>query len=96
MLTLLLAAAACSGSDVVHILQRMRVTVREVTVDVEGMRRDEEPRRYVSLRFRFRLGGDGLDRAQGERAVQLSLDKYCSVVHSLAPDIDVGYEIELV
>lgn len=95
MQVLLLAAAGCTGGDVVSILQKMRVTVQEVIVDVLGIRRDEEPRRYVEIRFRFALRGEGLDAAKAERAVSLSLEKYCSVVHSLAPDIVLSHEIVL-
>jgi putative redox protein len=95
MIALLMAAAGCSGADVVVILRKMRVGLREVSIAVEGMRRDEEPQRYVSLRFRFRLAGEGLDRAKADRAVSLSLEKYCSVVSSLAPDISIDYDIEL-
>lgn len=95
MLALLLAAASCSGSDVVVILRKMRIAPRAVTVEVRGTRRDEEPRRYVAIRFLYRLAGVGLDRAKAERAVTLSLEKYCSVVHSLAPDIRIDYDVEL-
>lgn len=95
MQTLLLAAAGCAGSDVVSILAKMRVGLEAFTVDVEGVRRDEEPRRYVEIRYRFSLRGDGLDAAKAERAVALSLEKYCSVIHSMAPDIAVRHEIVL-
>jgi len=95
MQTLLLAAAGCAGSDVVSILRKMRVTLRTMTVDVLGIRRDEEPRRYISITFAFAMGGEGLDPAKAERAVRLSLEKYCSVIHSLAPDITVRHEIVL-
>lgn len=95
MQTLLIAAAGCTGSDVVLILNKMRVTLRRFALDVTGTRRDEEPRRYLAIHFRFALDGAGLDRAKAERAVQLSLEKYCSVVASLAPDIAITHEIVL-
>jgi putative redox protein len=95
MQVLLLAAGGCAGSDVVSILAKMRVTLRSLVVNVIGVRRDEEPRRYTEVRFHFTLDGDGLDRAKAERAVGLSLEKYCSVIHSLAPDITVRHEILL-
>lgn len=95
MLALLLAAAGCSAADVVVILKKMRVDLAHLSVEVRGTRRDEEPRRYTDITFRFRAGGPNLGRDQVERAVGLSLGKYCSVVHSLAPDIDVRHEIEL-
>ncbi len=96
MLALLLACAGCSASDVVLILEKMRVKLEQLTVDVTGTRRDEEPKRYVRIQFTFRLRGAGMTREKAERAVHLSLEKYCSVVHSLASDIEIGSEIEFV
>jgi putative redox protein len=94
-LTLLMAAAACSGADVVSILEKMRVGLESLKVDVAGVRREEAPRRFVSIRFAFHLAGAGLDEAKARRAIDLSLEKYCSVVHSLAPDIAVEYDLHL-
>jgi putative redox protein len=95
MLTLLLAAASCTGSDVVSILQKMRVQLREFQIHVGGVRREDEPRRYLSIHFDYRVGGEGLDEVKVRRAIDLSLEKYCSVIHSLAPDIAVTYAVSL-
>lgn len=95
MLTLLLAAASCSGSDVVLILQKMRVDLRELQIDVTGQRREQEPRRYVAIHFDYRIGGERLDQAKADRVVSLSVEKYCSVIHSLAPDIAITYAVTL-
>ncbi len=95
MLSLLLAAAACTGSDVVVILEKMRVLLRQVRIEVSGVRREQEPRRYTSIHFDFHLAGDGLDEPRARRAIDLSLDKYCSVVASLAPDISITYGLAL-
>lgn len=95
MQVLLLAAACCTGSDLVLMFEKMRVRLRHLAIDVTGVRRDATPKRYLAIRLRFHIGGDGLDMAKAERAVSLSLEKYCSVVHSLAPDITISHEIEL-
>ncbi len=95
MLTLLLAAASCTGSDVVLVLKKKRVELTEFRVDVAATRREEEPRRYVAIRFTYRLRGPGLDETKARHAIELSLEKYCSVIHSLAPDISISYELEL-
>ena len=95
MLTVLLAAASCSGSDVVSILQKMRINLRELRIDVTGQRREQEPRRYVALHFDYLICGEGLDQAKVNRAVSLSVEKYCSVIHSLAPDIAITYAVTL-
>jgi putative redox protein len=95
MLTLLLAAAACSGADVVSILEKMQVELTTLGIEVSGVRQSEAPKRFLSIRFTFRLRGAGLDEAKARRAIDLSLQKYCSVVHSLAPDIAVEYALDL-
>ena len=95
MLTLLLAAASCSGSDVVLILKKMRIELRDLRIEVTGRRREQEPRRYTAIHFDYHIGGNGLDQAKADRAVSLSVEKYCSVIHSLAPDIAITYAVTL-
>jgi putative redox protein len=95
MLTLLLAAAACSGSDVVVILEKMRVNLGGLRIEVAGTRLEEEPRRYVAIHLDYHLGGEGIDPVKARRAIDLSLEKYCSVIHSLAPDITITYALSL-
>ena len=92
---LLIAAAACSGADVVSILAKMRVPPTSCRVEVTGTRREADPRRFLAIHLVFRLAGDGLDRARAERAIALSLEKYCSVVHTLAPDVVLTHELIL-
>jgi putative redox protein len=95
MLTLLLAAAACTGADVVVILEKMRVSLQELRIDASGVRREEEPRRYTAIHLQYHIRGEGLDEAKARRAIDLSITKYCSVVHSLAPDIQVTHGLTL-
>jgi putative redox protein len=93
MVTLLLAAASCTGSDVVVILRKMQVPFTTLSIEVSGSRREAEPRRYTAIHFDYRVGGAGVDPAKVRRAIDLSLEKYCSVVHSLAPDIAITYAL---
>ncbi len=95
MLTLLLAATSCTGADVVDIMSKMREKLTSLDVEAWGDRRDESPRRYVAIRLKFRVRGESLSEPKVRRAIDLSLEKYCSVVHSLAPDIPVSYELDL-
>lgn len=92
---LLVAAATCTGSDVVSILQKQRVGLELLEMRMHGTRRDEHPRRFTAIRFEFTIGGTGVDEAKARRAIDLSLEKYCSVVASLAPDIRISYDITL-
>jgi putative redox protein len=95
MVALLLAAAGCSAIDVVLILEKMRVGLREFSVEAAGVRREQEPRRYLSLHLVYRMRGEGLDEAKARRAIDLSIEKYCSVIHSMAPDIRITYDVSV-
>ena len=95
MLTLLIAMAACSGADVVSILQKKRVDLQSLSVRVAGLRREDYPRRYVSVHLVWEITGAGADETKAKAAIDLSLEKYCSVTQSLNPDIRVTYDIKL-
>jgi len=90
---LLVAAASCSAADVALILQKQRVRLAALEVAVRGTRRETEPRRYTAIAFHFTIRGEGADEAKARRAIDLSLEKYCSVVASLAPDISISYDV---
>lgn len=89
---LLLAGGSCTGIDVVLILEKMRISLRSLRIECRGERREAHPRRFETLHYTFIAAGDGLDQDKLERAVALSVEKYCSVLASLAPDIRVTHE----
>jgi len=95
MEALLLTVASCSAADVVLILGKMQAGLESLRVEVAGLRREEQPRRYTEIDLVFHVRGTGVDETKARRAIDLSLEKYCSVVHSLAPDIRIGYELRL-
>lgn len=95
MMALLVAAAGCTGADVVSILEKMQVKLRKYTMTVKGVRADDHPKRYVSLHLGVTMAGDGLDETKARRAIELSIEKYCSVMKSLNPDIPIRYDLVL-
>jgi putative redox protein len=92
---LLLAAATCTASDIVIILQKQRVQLEALDITVRGTRREEPPRRFTAIAFQVSVRGAGLDEVKARRAIELSLEKYCSVVASLAPDIPISYDVTI-
>ena len=85
--TMLNAVGTCAGSDVVDILEKQRTPVKRLEVDVVGTRRVEHPRRLIALEVTFTVEGDGIEAPQAERAIALSIEKYCTVAASLSGDI---------
>jgi len=92
---LLESVGACAAIDVVDILKKSRQEVLGMAVEVEATRREEPPRYVKRLAFRFRIKGP-VDQSKAERAVDLSLEKYCSVFHSLRMDLNLDVEVRIV
>jgi putative redox protein len=80
------ALAGCMAIDLVHILTRGRFPIRALSAALTGERADSEPRRFVAIDLRFTIDTDA-PGDQIARAIALSHDKYCSVWHSMRPDI---------
>lgn len=85
MQTLLAGLCACSGVDIVGILKKQRQEPTGLVIDVDG-ERGEEPGKDVSLwkkvDLTVRITGP-VDPAKAWRAVDLSIEKYCSVAETL-------------
>jgi putative redox protein len=90
------AVAACSAMDVISILAKKKQTVTSYRIEIDGDRgpEGEYPRPYIALRVKHIVEGPGLDDVAVARAVQLSDEKYCSVVSTLRanPDVSVSHE----
>jgi len=91
---LAMALAGCMAIDVIDIVKKGRHVVDELTVSLTGHRLDDPPRRFTGFSLNFALKGNPPDAAV-ERAIQLSRDKYCSVWHSLRPDISLYTSFEV-
>ena len=73
-----MAVAGCSSIDIIDILEKGRLTLDHYDVEVTGTRRDEVPRVFTAIDVHVITQGDfPSDRV--ERAVKLSLERYCSV-----------------
>lgn len=91
---LLLAAASCSAYDVVQILEKGKQPLEDLRVDVTAEQSQEQPYPYVSLHFNYRVWGD-VPAEKIQRAMQLSEDKYCSVLATLKPGLTFTSEFTL-
>lgn len=92
---LLLSLACCMGVDVRMILEKSRVPLESLEVRIVGERVDDPPRRFRSIHLTYRLRGPREeDEGKLARAIELSRDKYCSVLHTLRPDIELDIGVE--
>lgn len=91
---MVMSLAGCMAVDVVSILRKMRCPPETFGMEIEARRRPTPPQRITRVRMVLSLTGD-VPRDKVDRAVALSDEKYCSVRHSLAGDIEFETEIRL-
>src|SRR5215468_11852101 len=80
----LAGTAACTAFDVVWILKKARQPIATCVVEANAERAAEDPKVFTRIHLVYRVTGKGLKRAQVERAVKLSKEKYCSATLMLA------------
>ncbi len=91
----LVGVAACMAIDVKVILEKGRVPFDALDVTARGERRDRPPRHYSALQLVFNVKGvPPGSRTKVARAIELSREKYCSVLFSLRQDLELETVIE--
>ncbi len=81
---LLVGFGGCSGMDVISILRKKRQPVAGLEINVQGEKTDSYPKIYKTVHIEYVVRGKGVAKEAVERAINLSLEKYCSVGATLA------------
>ncbi len=98
MQLLLAGVGGCSAIDVLHILEKQQQKVDSLKVEVDGDRQEVEGAshtEYRSIHLHFIISGD-LDPKKVERALKLSITKYCSASKALEKGSDITYDYKIV
>jgi len=92
---LLMGIAGCSGIDIVLILKKQHIELEDFQMEVEGFRQEGAiPNVFTEIKLKVFLKGD-FSPEKASRAVELSLEKYCSVAKMLEKTADITYKISL-
>lgn len=96
MQLVLMALGGCSGIDVISILKKQRQAVESFSMHIEGEREQgKEPSLWKDITIVFTLSGN-IDMDKAQRAVDLSMEKYCSVAETLRrAGSDLKWKVEL-
>lgn len=90
----LMGLAGCSAFDIVHILKKQRQDLKDLDIEVEGQRRSKVPKIFTDIHMNFILTGN-VDPAKAERAVQLSVEKYCSVHEMIKSVVNITWSMQI-
>ena len=93
---LLIGLVGCTGMDVVSILAKKRVPLREFRVAVEAARAPDHPKVFTDIKISYYFRGDGLKEKDVTRAIELSQEKYCSASAMFSRTGTINYEYEIV
>jgi len=79
MQLLLAGLAGCTGMDIVSILQKKKVDLKDFKIEVEAKRADTYPMIWTEIKVMYHLWGKRIKTSDVEQAIKLSEEKYCSV-----------------
>lgn len=92
----LVALSGCTGMDVVSILQKMRVDIEKINIEVQGDVTDENPKQYFKMHVIYEFTGKNLPLEKLEKAVRMSEETYCGVEALYRKAIEVTSEIRII
>ena len=92
---LLLGLGACGSYDVISILHKGRQKIATCEVQITATRREEDPKTFTEIHLHYIIAGDSLSLDKVERAIQLSVEKYCSASIMLGATAEIRWTVEI-
>ncbi len=93
---MLTALAGCTGMDVVSILEKMRVELDGLDVNIEADLTDEHPKHYSSMHIIYQFKGKDLPLDKLQKAIDLSQERYCGVSFMYKQFAKITHEIKII
>ncbi|MFN3740635.1 MAG: OsmC family protein [Thermodesulfovibrionales bacterium] len=93
---LLIGLGGCTGMDVVSILKKKKQELEGLEIIIDGKKAEEHPKRFTDITIEFRLKGKNLSEEAVKRAVELSMEKYCSVKATLEGETKVSFRYNII
>ncbi len=91
-----LSVAGCSGMDVVAIIEKRRKNLEKFEIKMNAERAETHPKVFSKIELLYRFKAEGLTLEEAEKAVKLSLDKYCSVSKMIGSTAELSWKCELI
>ncbi|WP_102261453.1 OsmC family protein [Mesobacillus jeotgali] len=89
------SVAVCSGGVLRKVLEKMRMEIKDIHIQADAERVEEEANRVSKITVHFRIAGENLDEKKIEKAMALTR-KNCSMVQSVVGSIEIEETFEIV
>lgn len=96
MQMLLMGVGGCTAIDVIDILRKQRQPLVNLEIQVSGERAEEYPKPWKAMHVHYIFYGAGLDPVKVERAIDLSVEKYCGAHATVAGVAKMSHDYEIV
>jgi len=91
-----MALAGCSSFDIVSILEKQKIDLRELRVSATSVQDYDPPWRFQKIHVHYTAVGKGIDPEKLNKAILLSQEKYCSVYVTLRDAVEITHDFEVV
>lgn len=88
------ALVGCTGIDVVSLIEKMRLDVKDIHIDASASLTEEHPKYYDKVHVIYSFYGENLDEERLNKAVELSSEKYCGVMEMFRRFAEVNIEVK--
>ena len=93
---MLSALAGCTAMDIASLLKKMRAEVEDIQIDAEGRLTDEHPKYYDHVVLTYRFYGKEFKKDKIEKAINLSIERYCGVMEMFRKFAEVEIEVNYI
>lgn len=93
---LLVGLGGCTGMDVVSILRKKKQELTGLEVTVRGQKAETYPKKYTDIEIDFLIKGRNISEEAVKRAIDLSMNKYCSVKASLEGSTKINFTYRII
>jgi putative redox protein len=93
---LLIGLGGCSGMDVISILKKKKQDVRGLEINVKGQKAETYPQKFTDITIEFLVRGFNVSEEAVKRAVDLSMEKYCSVKATLEGSAKITFSYRII
>ena len=93
---LLSSLAACSGIDIVEILQKMRIEFSDFEIETHAEQTEKNPKVYKDIFITYKMKTDKKYTEKVKKAVSLSLEKYCGVSAMLSKNSKIHCDVKII
>ncbi|WP_088339886.1 OsmC family protein [Robiginitalea sediminis] len=89
---MLSSLAGCSALDIASMIRKMKLEVSDFRVELTGTLSESQPQTYTHVRVAYHFAGVDLNEAKLQRAVNLSVEKYCGVIRMFRDFAELEFE----